>query len=152
MESPRVCSLNNCNKKHEALGYCSIHYALLKRNGRPEYQRDFKIMNKDKKCILCNELRYRTFYCRKHADIVYNHRKREKLYHLLNRFTCMKCGSYDKRVLHFDHINGGGYNQRKLLGWKGSMTFYIKNPTIANQELQVLCANCNWIKRFIDNE
>ena len=64
---------------------------------------------------------------------------------------CAKCGFSDRRALQIDHINGGGKREMKKMGC--SLAFYlhiIKNnfpPTY-----QILCANCNWIKRFERNE
>ena len=61
---------------------------------------------------------------------------------------CVKCGFSDWRALQIDHINGGGRNEIKRLGY---MKYYKKikeNP----QEYQILCANCNWIKRYENNE
>lgn len=37
----RLCTVEGCGKKHWALGYCTNHYALLKRHGKPE-KREWK--------------------------------------------------------------------------------------------------------------
>lgn len=36
---------------------------------------------------------------------------------------------------------------RDLRGNATMTSYYIKNPDEARQTLQVLCSNCNWIKR-----
>jgi len=61
---------------------------------------------------------------------------------------CAQCEFSDIRALQFDHVNGDGSSHRK------------RSPSITTTEyraiaegrydgpvLQVLCANCNWIKR-----
>lgn len=66
---------------------------------------------------------------------------------------CARCGFDDIRALQIDHINGGGTNRRRQLGLFGGSHFYKwlqlnKYP----EGYQVLCANCNWIKRTENNE
>ena len=64
---------------------------------------------------------------------------------------CERCGFNDYRALQFDHINGDGAKQRREFGGRnsGAMARYIiQHPS----EFQVLCANCNWIKRAEKNE
>jgi len=67
---------------------------------------------------------------------------------------CIKCGNKDRRVLVLDHIHGGGSKERRK--WKYSTAniynWYLKNPEIAIQKLQVLCANCNMIKGYEEKE
>ena len=77
-------------------------------------------------------------------------RKRIRLYLLqLLGNKCIKCGFSDSRALQFDHINDDGYADRKLLkSADGILCYYYKNPEIAKKKIQILCANCNWIKRF----
>lgn len=64
----------------------------------------------------------------------------------------MRCGFSDVRALQFDHINGGGNQDLRIRGTSSMYAFYIKNPEITKSTLQVLCANCNWIKRWEKNE
>lgn len=61
---------------------------------------------------------------------------------------CVKCGFGDYRALQIDHINGGGYTELKSMGNHG----VYKNVYIHPENYQLLCANCNWIKRFVNNE
>jgi hypothetical protein len=57
-------------------------------------------------------------------------------------------GCTDYRALQVDHINGGGTKERNSLSYK---TLYLK---ILRGSLgyQLLCANCNWIKKHQENE
>ena len=57
---------------------------------------------------------------------------------------CKHCGFNDYRVLQIDHIYGNG--QDMPLNVKGIILYYLENPNIAREELQVLCANCHRIK------
>jgi len=61
---------------------------------------------------------------------------------------CAKCGNTDMRCLQIDHVNGGGTKENKKVHSRGIAMRVFQNPG----EYQVLCANCNWIKRFDLNE
>lgn len=56
---------------------------------------------------------------------------------------CEHCGHNDMRVLQFDHINGGGTAENRRLRSIGVTRNVLREPF----KYQVLCANCNWIKR-----
>ena len=58
---------------------------------------------------------------------------------------CVACGYLDERALQIDHIKGGGSADRKK--YKGTSYYYfiLNNPDLS--KYQVLCANCNVIKR-----
>ena len=62
---------------------------------------------------------------------------------------CVRCGNNDFRVLQVDHINGDGAIDRLK---SSSYEKYLKEPLEAIKKLQVLCANCNWIKRHEERE
>ena len=60
---------------------------------------------------------------------------------------CVRCGFSDKRALHIDHINGGGCRDRKN-GNYGKSARFLREAVGGNGiKYQLLCANCNWIKR-----
>ena len=64
-----------------------------------------------------------------------------------------KCKVKDKRAYQFDHIKGGGRKEFKKFANPSYMyKYYVKHPKEAKKTLQVLCVNCNWIKRFTNNE
>jgi len=66
---------------------------------------------------------------------------------------CNACRCDDIRLLVIDHKNGGGIQELENLGNTHNVRrFYISNPEIARQRLQILCFNCNEIKRRVDNE
>ncbi len=76
--------------------------------------------------------------------------ERELVYEKFGR-KCNRCGFNDTRALQIDHVNGGGKNERKEFKCK-MHAYYKKVLDDKNGEYQLLCANCNWIKRFTSNE
>ena len=65
---------------------------------------------------------------------------------------CQKCGFTDDRALQVDHVHGDGAND--VLRYGGA-TFYnavIRSTFHKEGKYQLLCANCNWIKRAEDKE
>jgi len=63
---------------------------------------------------------------------------------------CVKCGFNDYRAVQIDHINGDGHADNV-----GGQKYYIRvlESFIKKEgKYQLLCANCNWIKRFQNNE
>lgn len=81
------------------------------------------------------------------ANMKYNRRMRKAVITFLGG-KCIKCGFSDERALQVDHIDGGGAQERK----KGnSSTFYLKILK-GTKGYQLLCANCNWIKRVENHE
>jgi len=75
--------------------------------------------------------------------------KREQLIISLGGYVCIRCGFDDHRALQIDHIYG---NKDFDLKNSGIMDYLLENPDIAYEELQILCANCNWIKRAENKE
>jgi len=62
---------------------------------------------------------------------------------------CRNCGTVDPRVLQIDHIDGGGTKRRREGVTPTSEYRRILDSSEGwNDEFQVLCANCNWIKRY----
>jgi hypothetical protein len=99
----------------------------------------------------------RQYYVRnKEKEKSYNlkHRRslRPKLIALLGQ-KCAKCGFSDERALVLDHIKGGGMKEINVFDSNYLMyVYYIDHPTVARRKLQVLCANCNSIKRYENGE
>jgi len=62
---------------------------------------------------------------------------------------CRRCGFSDERALQFDHIESDGHEDRKkttaAARYRGIITGTLKC-------FQLLCANCNWIKKYENNE
>lgn len=86
-----------------------------------------------------------------------------KSYYLANRIElikimgnkCILCGFSDWRALQVDHINGNGKQEILKYQSKNIRKYYekVKESVINNKkEYQLICANCNWIKRSENNE
>ena len=63
---------------------------------------------------------------------------------------CAQCGFSDSRALQIDHINGGGNKER--IQMKSNTKLYTKILSFGTYGYQLLCANCNWIKRVENKE
>lgn len=89
-----------------------------------------------------SQVRFRVF--------IQTRRLREKLLHILGQFWCQNCGEHDQRCLHIDHIYDNGYEDRIRFGGDPTKMarYYIKHPEEARSKLQIMCANCNWRKRY----
>ena len=63
---------------------------------------------------------------------------------------CTKCGYSDIRALQIDHVYGGGTRELYQLGRRKMYQKVIDEAESGNY--QVLCCNCNWIKRKENKE
>lgn len=78
----------------------------------------------------------------------YNARRRKETLDFFGG-KCVRCGFDDVRALHIDHVNGGGKKERDG-GRHGLFDLWKitrKDPVMARATFQLLCANCNSIKR-----
>lgn len=67
---------------------------------------------------------------------------RLKLFDILGGAVCKQCNSEEIELLQFDHINGGGKQERKQYNGH-NLDYYARNPIEAKKKLQVLCIYCN---------
>ena len=116
-----------------------------------QYQQDYEEKNRDKLRLVGQIWRRKN-----HEILLTKQRVRLERYRkeVIAFFggRCIHCGFYNWRVLQLDHINGDGFKERTNKGtnrrsshkrWK-----YIReHPEEARRRFQLLCANCNWIKR-----
>lgn len=68
---------------------------------------------------------------------------------------CQRCGFNDARAFQIDHVKGDGCKEMMSLQRKNIVRYYRKVlESIKNGEnkYQLLCANCNWIKRVEKKE
>lgn len=62
-------------------------------------------------------------------------------------------GMTDKRCLQIDHIKGSGKKERNKFGSSANLLRHIlKKLKAGSKDYQLLCANCNWIKRWENKE
>lgn len=82
----------------------------------------------------------------KRISIKQNREIRLSMFEILGGAYCKRCGFSDIRALQVDHINGCGTKNRKI-------GFYLlKEIKDSPHKFQILCANCNWIKRTENGE
>lgn len=83
---------------------------------------------------------------------IYYYRNRTKIYELLGD-RCTKCGVTDRRILQIDHVAGGG-NSRKIINRKGqgALKKILNEVEVGSPKYQLLCANCNIIKKHENGE
>lgn len=63
--------------------------------------------------------------------------------------VCVRCGYSDVRAIHIDHVNGDGKHERNI---RKSLNRKIALELVDISRYQLLCANCNWIKKVENNE
>jgi len=146
------CIVDNCDNYSVTKGYCIKHYAKVRRYDDPltrKYDSSRGCKIKD-----CNRKHNRKGYCEYHSGQIYIKNKNAELRQILGQPVCINCGFGDSRALQFDHINGNGNKDRKRFakGGTNKLMYYILHPDEAREKLQVLCANCNWIKRVTNDE
>ena len=92
----------------------------------------------------------RKFYA-EHKDI---HKKRNRerwvkyrreMYEKLGGKKCVHCGFSDERALAIDHVFDDGFKERKKLK---SISQMRRAVLLKPERYQVLCYNCNQIKRY----
>lgn len=80
----------------------------------------------------------------------YRNRRRTKREQILAFFggKCRLCGFAGQPALHLDHINGGGYRERKSGGGtiREQYRLVTSDPEAACAKYQLLCANCHFMK------
>ena len=121
------------------------------------------------KCIIVNCENYHKIngdrlnrgLCKKHYQRFWNRQRQQykndylsiriKLINALGG-KCVRCGNSDYRCLQLDHINGHGNKERKLGNSASILRYYNKHQNEIKSKFQLLCANCNWIKRYENNE
>ena len=123
--SRQQCSVVGCLALHSAKGFCKAHYSQ-------NY----------------NENHLLACAARNHAS---KQRRRNAVLVLLGD-VCKRCGFSDKRALQIDHIWGGGRQEYKRLYDCYTMCAKILKMDKPEDEYQILCANCNWIKRCENGE
>lgn len=80
----------------------------------------------------------------------YERLKRQAM-EVLGGVRCKRCGFSDLRALQIDHTNGGGSLHRKKQGIY-STSLYSRIIKYGSGGFQVLCANCNIIKKIEEEE
>lgn len=81
-----------------------------------------------------------------------NQEKRKTLLWLLGG-KCVRCGETDFRCLQLDHVNGGGHQEfLKLRNRVNYVNYQFDQIQSGSIKYQILCANCNWKKKYENKE
>ncbi len=81
----------------------------------------------------------------------YREYQRRVFFHYSNgTMRCVSCGFDDIRALSIDHINGGGEEERRKHGGSHEYLWLINHKFPSG--IQILCMNCQFIKRHEENE
>ena len=78
-------------------------------------------------------------------------RNMKKAVHTILGGECVRCGFDDVRALQIDHVNGGGNKEVKKVT-KHYYKYVLEKIVAGSVDYQLLCANCNWIKRVENGE
>jgi hypothetical protein len=116
--------------------YSETHKEQIK-----EYQANYRANNEDSLKL------YKQNYHQVHYKSL-----KEKLLDILGS-KCAKCAFDDARALQIDHISGGGSKHRVTPGTSGGSYYksILNDPDILTK-YQTLCANCNMVKRYENDE
>jgi hypothetical protein len=116
---------------------------------KKDYSKQYYQKNKEK--IKNNRLMYIEKYRAKARELqsAYRHKWRWEIINILGN-KCAKCGYDNLGALQIDHINGKGkYHVRTFNGNRYSYYKHIyEDIKMGSKDYQILCANCNWLKRF----
>jgi len=93
-----------------------------------------------------NRNRHREYQRKWAQDKLYS--IKEKIFDKLGH-CCKICGFSDKRALCIDHVDGGGYKELRSMS---VFQYYKKVLEDTTGKYQIMCHNCNWIKRSENNE
>ena len=163
----RPCSIKNCDEKHYAKGFCSIHYRQTpeyKENARAYYEKNKKTIKKNvAKWQKDNPERYHRStrdrnYKRKHRVMSYYSKKQSN-----SEIPCCSCCGENKFLifLTIDHIRGRKFtddymtpkskksSRNSRMGIRGNLLYVKLERENFPSGYRVLCWNCNSAR---DNE
>jgi hypothetical protein len=123
----------------------------------PEYQSNYYQTHKEKKLKQASDSQKKNLKKIEARNRDKHHERKMRAFELLGNQCAnpynINHGDFSNYpdCLQIDHINGGGSQHHRQRQTEGIISDVIKDP---NRKLkyQLLCANCNWIKRFIEKE
>lgn len=139
--------------------YCKeCHYKKIKHyransDKHKKYKTEYQQSEKYKTSV--NEWRRSEHGRKLHRERMREHRiklKEEVFRHYCDgELKCARCCFSDIRALSIDHVNGNGNEHRKELKHANKMYSWLKKNDYPSG-FQVLCMNCQFIKRFENKE
>lgn len=73
---------------------------------------------------------------------------RDEVFAAYGGYRCNCCGESEPRFLQIDHVNNDGAKHRRQMGGGGNHLYLWLKRNKYPEGFQVLCANCNYAKRF----
>lgn len=116
-----------------------------------DYRKRYAFVNKDKLRLKRREYHIRNLEYDRHMASLRDQTRRLRVLLILGD-KCVRCGYADRRALQIDHIDGTGHKERRAGGGKYSGDLYRRVLSGNTKNLQILCANCNYIKRRENGE
>jgi hypothetical protein len=126
---------------------------------RKKKSHNYYLQNKEK--MLANSKLYEKTHLRPRSQIDRKIEKRKELYQNLRKKILEKYGfrcanpncliprdKLDVRCLQIDHVNNNGYEELKQFYCTTNPKFLKKVLDDTEGNYQLLCAYCNWLKRF----
>lgn len=140
----KLINCETCGKELEKKSYNQIYckdcYKIYRRNYQNVKQNKFYYLEHDKNK---EQHRLNTNKWRKN--------NRLKVLKALGN-KCVKCGFSDWRALQIDHVNSDGAWERRIQKTNPSVFYRKVTEEKDSGKYQLLCANCNWIKRYEKKE
>ena len=112
-----------------------------------KYYKEYAISHKDQ--IRESRKRHKKKYGTNYGRTAYC-KIRKEIFNLLGN-KCKKCNNEDPRVLQIDHVFGGG-NRETEKNYYRYHKRVLKEIKEGSNKYQLLCANCNCIKRYENRE
>ena len=113
------------------------------------YMRDWRAKNNERAREISREgnAKYRSLRYNQYLESAnkYNEKCRQEIFAFFGA-SCVSCGFQDRRALELDHINGREPGEKRLV-LSQKLRLVRSDPDLARTKFQVLCANCNMIKR-----
>lgn len=139
-------------KRLNIRAYSKKWYASLTQEQQEKYKLRQKTRLKIPSVKLHNKIKHIEYYriskfvcARRHKQI-----KQDVIAHYSNgNCVCLHCGFSDIRALSIDHINSGGTQHKKVTG--ENLANWLKKNNFPTG-YQVLCMNCQFIKREEEQE
>ncbi len=144
-DDPRALQIDHINKigskeineYRKSFGGLNRYYKyLLEEAIKSEYQT---------LCANCNWRKSLVTFPRNPSDY---RTLRDKVLEKFNN-KCSSCNLQDSLILQVDHVNGGGVKELQQKGAYAVLLLALKDT---DNNYQLMCPNCNWIKRFVNDE
>ena len=160
-------NVKNWQQSYQKRGYlsckaCNVARTIKWREANYEHWHSYAYEYRHKPENLAKARKAKQLWCLHNRDNHNAHaRERNRNYRYQMRLAiitklggkCARCRLVDARILQLDHKNGGGITEKRRLG------FFAMNRKVLVMPLdecrvryQLLCPNCNWIKRRERNE